>query len=96
MATLENQLAQAGKNWTDERLREEFNRLHEDKITYQEAAKNALQNLHNEKLQCAVAVTEQERARASAEAEVQIAEELLAQARSEIQVGQNTALYKFY
>lgn len=105
VATLESQLSQAGKHWTEEALKEEFNKLHvsysdyifnwweslvfhlqSEKIAYQEAAKEALQKLHNEKLEAVVLAAEQERARASAEVEAQMVKDLLNQAQHDVEV----------
>lgn len=55
-------------------------------MSYQVAAKDALQKLHAEKLEALAIATEQERARVTAEQESQLTKELLAQAQLQLQV----------
>lgn len=90
MAALENQLLQAGKNCSNERLREEITKLEENKLTYQVAAKEALQKLHAEKLEALAVAAEHERARATAEQEAELAKEMLAQTQMELTVSFNS------
>lgn len=60
--------------------------LQEDKLSYQVAAKEALQKLHSEKLEALAHAAEQERARATAEQEAQLARDMLAETQMEITV----------
>ncbi|XP_018326273.1 sarcolemmal membrane-associated protein isoform X1 [Agrilus planipennis] len=85
VATLENQLQQAVKNFGDDKLKEELTRLQEEKTQYQLTAKETLCKLHAERLQAVALATEQERARISTEQEAILIKEQLAQVQQELQ-----------
>jgi pSer/pThr/pTyr-binding forkhead associated (FHA) protein len=87
VSALETQLQQAGKNWGEDKYREEVTKLQEDSATYQVAAKEALEKLHAERLQALSVATEQERCRISAEQEALLAREQLSQTQQELEVG---------
>ncbi|XP_068915330.1 sarcolemmal membrane-associated protein [Tenebrio molitor] len=85
VSALETQLQQAGKNWGEDKYREEVTKLQEDSATYQVAAKEALEKLHAERLQALSVATEQERCRISAEQEALLAREQLSQTQQELE-----------
>lgn len=85
VSALETQL-QHGKNWGEDKLREELTKLQEENEAYQLAAKDALEKLHAEKLEAVALAIERERARATAEEEAQIAKEQFAQIQLELEV----------
>ncbi|XP_045477813.1 sarcolemmal membrane-associated protein [Harmonia axyridis] len=60
IATLETQLSQANKNWTEDRCKQELNKIQDDNVAYQVAAIEALEKLHNEKLDAVAYVSEME------------------------------------
>lgn len=86
VAALESQLTQVGKNWNDEKLREEIVKLQEDSIAYQMAAKTALDRLYAEKLEAVAALTEEQRAKLAIEQESILTREQLFIAQKELQV----------
>nr|CAH7713015.1 unnamed protein product [Callosobruchus chinensis] len=85
VSALENQLQQAGKQWTEEKVKEELGKLQADNESYQVAAKEALEKLHAEKLEALALATEQERARETAEQEARIAKEEVVQIHLELE-----------
>lgn len=85
VATLENQLLQASKNVTDDQIRDELNKLQDEQMVYQTAAKEALLKLHKEMLDAIALATEQEQAKKTAEQEAVIAKDQLAQVQQELQ-----------
>ncbi|KAJ3644842.1 hypothetical protein Zmor_022543 [Zophobas morio] len=85
VSALETQLQQAGKNWGEDKYREEIGKLQDDNAAYQVAAKEALEKLHAERLQALAIATEQERCRISAEQEALLVKEQLAQAQQELE-----------
>lgn len=86
ISALETQLQQHGKNWGEDKFREEVSKLQGESISYQIAAKEALEKLHAERLQALSMATEQERCRISAEQEVLITREQLLQTQHELEV----------
>ncbi|KAF5269599.1 hypothetical protein FQR65_LT05938 [Abscondita terminalis] len=85
VATLENQLLQAGKNVTDDQIREELHKLQEEQTVYQSAAKEALLKLHREMLDAISLATEQEQAKKTAEQEAVLAKDQLEKVQQELQ-----------
>ncbi|GJQ72368.1 hypothetical protein Trydic_g3451 [Trypoxylus dichotomus] len=85
VAALENQLTQIGKNWGEDRLREELQKLHDDRTTYQVAAKESVQKLLVERLEAVATAAEHQRARATAEQEAMLVRDELEKAQKEIQ-----------
>ncbi|KAB0793905.1 hypothetical protein PPYR_13525 [Photinus pyralis] len=85
VATLENQLLQVNKNISDDRLREELNKLQEERTVYQIAAKDTLHKLHAERLEAVVTASEQERAKLTAEQEFKLAKDQLTHVQQELQ-----------
>ncbi|KAK5640959.1 hypothetical protein RI129_009506 [Pyrocoelia pectoralis] len=85
VATLENQLSQVNKNITDDRLRDELNKLQEERTVYQIAAKETLHKLHADRLEAVVSASEQERAKLTAEQEFKLAKDQLTHVQQELQ-----------
>lgn len=85
VATLENQLLQGNKNISDDRLREELNKLQEERTVYQIAAKDTLHKLHAERLEAVVMASEQERAKLTAEQDFKLAKDQLTHVQQELQ-----------
>ncbi|XP_015838366.2 sarcolemmal membrane-associated protein [Tribolium castaneum] len=85
ISALETQLQQAGKNWAEDKYREEIVKLQEENAAYQTAAKETLEKLHAERLQALAVATEQERCRISAEQEVILVKEQLSQTQQELE-----------
>lgn len=85
VATLENQLSQASKNWTDDRLKQEISKLQDEKTDYQYSAKKALEKVHGERLEAVKIAAEQQRARAAAEHDAFTAKDQLEAAQQELQ-----------
>ncbi|XP_044252869.1 sarcolemmal membrane-associated protein [Tribolium madens] len=85
ISALETQLQQAGKNWAEDKHREEIVKLQEEKAAYETAAKETLEKLHAERLQALAMATEQERCRISAEQEVILVKEQLSQTQQELE-----------
>ncbi|VEN64352.1 unnamed protein product [Callosobruchus maculatus] len=85
VSALENQLQQAGKQWTEEKVKEELGKLQVENESYQVAAKEALEKLHAEKLEALAKATELERAKATAEQEARIAKEEVVQVHLELE-----------
>lgn len=86
VSALEMQLQQSGKNWGEDKCREEIIKLQDDNAAYQVAAKEALEKLHSERLQALATATEQVRSRISAEQEALLAKDQLAQTQLELEV----------
>lgn len=70
--------------------------MQEEKVSYESAAKETLQKLHEERLEAIAAAADQQRARASAEQECILVKEQLIQAQEEIQVGFADVPLNFY
>nr|CAI5857294.1 unnamed protein product [Callosobruchus analis] len=85
VSALENQLQQAGKQWTEEKVKEELGKLQAENESYQVAAKEALEKLHAEKLEALAKATELERAKESAEQDARIAKEEVVQIHLELE-----------
>ena len=73
---LESQLSAYGKSMTEDKLREETQRLIEEKEVYQEKAKNTMQNLANDKLEAVKKAKELERQLSSIEDEYTVLKDL--------------------
>ncbi|KAL3272667.1 hypothetical protein HHI36_014131 [Cryptolaemus montrouzieri] len=58
IATLETQLSQATRNWSEDRCKQELSKIQDENVAYQLAAIEALEKLHNEKLDAVAYVTE--------------------------------------
>lgn len=85
ISALETQLQQAGKNWGEDKFREEIVKLQEENAAYQIAAKETMEKLHAERLQALAVATEQERCRISAEQESLLVKEQLTQTQHELE-----------
>nr|XP_022910384.1 sarcolemmal membrane-associated protein [Onthophagus taurus] len=86
VAALEEQLSQVGKNSGGDRVKEELQKIYEDKMAYQEAAKESISKLLADQLNILCTEAEHQRARATAEQESMLARENLEKVQKEFQL----------
>lgn len=84
VATLENQLSQASKNWGEDRLKLEISKLQDEKTDYQYSAKKALEKVHDERLEAVKLAADQQRARSAAEHDAFTARDILDATQDEL------------
>lgn len=58
ISTLESQLQQSTKNWTEDRCKQELTKIQEENVAYQLAAIEALEKVHSDKLDTIALATE--------------------------------------
>lgn len=83
---MESQLLAYSKNYSEDKMREELLRLQEEKNNYQNAAKENLRSVHQERLEAISKVTALQQSLSTSEQDIIIYKEQYSKAQEDLQV----------